>query len=107
MIQATVPVYIRFGELPNDGQSEVHWGDYTARKEGGISVWRAIKANGQYYPMLHSDANEDGIADFYRMVMQHSDPIYLVTGQEIRLEGADREPLLKNVVILKQLHYAE
>lgn len=107
MKQATVKVYIRFGEIPPDGISHVHLGDYDARPEGGLSVWRAVKSNGCYYPVLPEDANEDAIADYFDMLLTGRQRVYLVTGQEMRLEGADREPLLMMpVTVLKEItHY--
>lgn len=56
MKQAKIPLYIRFGEIPDGGISYVHLGDYKARPEGGLSVWKAVEANGRYYP----DPPEDG-----------------------------------------------
>lgn len=107
MKQATLPLYIRFGDIPKDENSIVHFGDAIIRKEGGVSVFRAVEANGMYYPMLPDDVNEAGIADYFDFLLRRQDrPVYLVTGDEIRLEGADREPLLQNVIIIKDLtHY--
>ena len=67
MKQASIPLYIRFGEIPTDEISEVHRGDSVIREEGGVSVWRAVESNGLF------------------------------------IEGADREPLLNNVKIIKEI----
>lgn len=106
MKQANVKLYIRFGDIPDDGMSKVHLSDYEARSEGGLSVWRAVEANGRYYPVLPEDANEAAIADFFNFLMCDKGPVYLLTGEEIRMEGADREPLLQKWVVLEEItHY--
>lgn len=105
MKQASAKLYIRFGEIPEDGISHVHLGDYDARTEGGLSVWRAVEANGRYYPVLPDDANEAAIADFFDFLLYSDTPVYLLTGSEIRLEGADREPLLQDWVVIKEITY--
>ena len=38
MINAKLPLYIRFGEIPTDGQSTIHLGDVIVGKEAGVSV---------------------------------------------------------------------
>lgn len=103
MKQASAKLYIRFGKIPKDGQSRVHFSDHVVRKEGGLSVFRAVQANGRYYPVLPEDANESAISDFFELLFDKSKKVYLVTGTEIRIEGADREPLLQDVVVLKEL----
>lgn len=106
MKQASAKLYIRFGEIPDGGMSKVHLGGYEARSEGGLSVWRAVEANGRFYPVLPEDANEAAIADFFDFLMYGKGPVYLLTGDEIRMEGADREPLLQKWVVLEEItHY--
>ena len=106
MKQATKKLYIRFGEIPEDKKSKVHRSDAIIRDEGGLSVWRAIQADGEYYPMLPEDANESAIADYFSMLLSGKKKIYLVTGTEMFLEGADREPLLMDdIQIIKELNY--
>lgn len=100
MKQATIPLYIRFGEKPQDGKSKI---SNTEHKELGISVWRAVKVNNQYYPLLPDEPNENAIADYFDMLLNSNSPVYLVTGEEIRFEGQDREPLLQNITILKDI----
>lgn len=107
MEQASIPLYIRFGEIPEDKISRVHRGDAIIREEGGLSVWRAITDGmGKYYPMLPSDANDDAISDYFYQLLEGDQRVYLVTGNEIGIEGADREPLITDPVILKEItHY--
>lgn len=104
MKKATIPVYIRFGELPKDGKSKVHCGDEILCDEAGISVWEAVKANGRYYPVLPEDANEESVADYFGFLLDSKCKVYLVTGDRIRtLEGHCREPVLENVKIIKDI----
>ena len=48
MKQASVPLYIRFGEVPSDGKSKVNKSDSIVREEAGVSVWRAGGKCGGY-----------------------------------------------------------
>ena len=103
MKQETTPLYIRFGEIPTNGKSKVYRGDAIIREEAGVSVWRAVEANGRYYPVLPDEPNKNTIADYFEYVMYCNCKVYLVTGNELCIEGADREPLLENVKILKDI----
>ena len=106
MKQASIPLYIRFGEIPSDGKSKVHRGDEIVREEVGVSVWRAIENCGYYYPILPEEPNENTISDYFYMLLHSDEKVYLVTGTEMFIEGADREPLLMDVTILKEItHY--
>ncbi len=106
MKQAKMPLYIRFGEIPNDGKSRVHRSDDVIREEAGLSVWRAVENCGCYYPVLPEDANENAIADYFNFLLHSDKKVFLVTGTEIFIEGADREPLLIDVKVLKEItHY--
>ena len=103
MKQASIPLYIRFGEIPNDESSKVHRGDAIIRKEGGVSVWRAVESDGIYYPILPVDFNKNAISDYFNLLLKSNKRVYLVTGDELSIEGADREPLLNNIKILKEI----
>jgi len=107
MKQATAKLYIRFGRIPTNGISKVHFGDEKVREEGGLSVWRATEVNGRYYPILPDDANDNSIADYFTYLITSNKPVYLVTGMEMRLEGADREVLLypSTVSIVDEISY--
>lgn len=101
-----MPLYIRFGEIPEDGKSKVHRSDEIVREEAGVSVWRAVENCGCYYPILPDEPNENTISDYFNLLLNSDKKVYLVTGNEIFIEGADREPLLMNVIVLKEItHY--
>ncbi len=106
MKQSNIPLYIRFGEIPEDGQSKVHRSDEIIRNEGGVSVWRAVEDQGYYWPLLPDEPNKNTIADYFSMLLDKYDNdrnVYLVTGTELCIEGADREPLLMDVKIIKDI----
>ena len=53
-----------------------------------------------------STSNENTISDYFYMLLHSDEKVYLVTGTEMLIEGADREPLLMDVTILKEItHY--
>jgi|CXWL01.1.fsa_nt_gi hypothetical protein len=88
-------VYIRYGDLPKAGHST----DYsTGKKEKGISVYEAeldpatdhIAFKGDALPAAIIQKTATGV------------PSYLVTGKRVGT-GADGEPVLKNVQIVKRL----
>lgn len=103
MKQATAKLYIRFGELPKDGKSRVHISGEPCVEEAGVSVYRAIEANGVYYPELPEESNAAGVSDYFRYLMESDSSVYLVTGDLLWLEGHDREPLLANPVVIADL----
>lgn len=98
-----MPLYIRFGEIPHNQQSVVHRGDCCYRSEGGVSVWKAVASNGQYYPMLPKHPNKNTLGDYFDMLLHNDKKVYLVIGDEIFIEGADREPLLTNIHVIKEI----
>lgn len=81
--QAGVPVYIRFGEIPESGRSGIYAGDEQVAQEPGLSVYRAVESCGMFFPQLPEDANENGIMDYFQFLIQQNKPVYLVTGDEI------------------------
>lgn len=103
MKKAKAKLYIRFGEIPENEDSAVHRGDALIRNEGGVSVWDAVKVNCHYYPILPKHPNENAIADYFNHLLYSDSKVFLVTGTEIFVEGADREPLLMDVKIIEEL----
>lgn len=104
--QAIIPLYIRFGEIPKDGKSKVYRSDEIVREEAGVSVWRAIEDCGCYYPILPDEPNENTIADYFQLLLHSGSKVFLVTGTEMFIEGADREPFLMDCKVLKEItHY--
>lgn len=106
MKQATIPLYIRFGEIPKNEKSKVYRGDAILREEAGVSVYRAIKEGICYYPLMPDDPNENTISTYFNLLLYSDRKVFLVIGDELPIEGADREPLLTNIQIIKEItHY--
>ena len=103
MKYATTPLYIRFGDIPEDEQSQVWISGIPIAKDIGVSVYRAIECCGMYFPALPEESNADGVMDYFMFLLHGERPVYLVTGEELGFEGKDREPLLKNVTVLKEI----
>ena len=100
----TISLYIRFGEIPKDERSNIYQnGELIIGKEQGVSVWKAIKACSNYYPLLPQDANESAITDYFDYLLNSNKNVYLVTGEELETHGKDGEPLLRNVKIIKDI----
>ena len=106
MEQASIPLYIRFGEIPKNGKSKVHFGDEIICEEAGLSVYEAIEFCGRYYPKLPDLCNESTIGDYFGFLLDSDTKVYLVIGDRLRIDGHDNEPLLVNVKVLKEItHY--
>ena len=99
----TIPLYIRFGEIPPNEKSKAYIGDQILREEAGVSVWDAVEVDGMYYPVLPKHPNDNTMADYFNLLLKSTDNVYLVTGDRIFVEGADREPLLINVKVHKDI----
>ena len=105
-MSSTIPVYIRFGDIPEDKQSKVHRSDEIIRAEGGVSVWECVQDDWLYYPILPENPNECAIADYFHMLFSDK-PVYLVTGTRLCVNGACNEPLLMDdITIIKKLDYS-
>lgn len=106
MKYAKAPLYIRFGDIPTTGKSKVFASDEPIGEELGVSVYHAVESCGMFFPILPDESNSDGVMDYFMFLLDCEKPVYLVTGDELRFEGKDREPLLQNVIVLKDItHY--
>lgn len=103
MNQASIPVYIRFGEIPEDGHSKIYLGSEKVGEEAGVSVYEAVFADNRYYPKLPDNPTESAITDFYEFLLDSDRKVYLVIGNRIRINGKDNEPLLENVKVIKEI----
>ena len=103
MRQAAASLFIRFGELPPNGKSRYYISGEPQGEEAGVSVYKAVEANGIYFPVLPDESNEAGVADYFRFLLESDSKVLLVTGDLLWLEGHDREPLIANPVVVKDL----
>ena len=109
--------YIRFGEIPKDEKSKkgngiIGDGYKCIGYEEGVSVWDCVYNfdTGKYH-LVAPHGNSCTHGDFSSMAFPDDcygcDPkqkIYVVTGIEVGY-GADCEPLLKDVKIVKELPF--
>jgi len=109
-------IYIRFGEIPENEKSKrgnglsgdgFEWIGY----EEGVSVWNAALLSDGYHLVAPLHPNSCTYGDFTRMAFPDeclgcnpNEKIYVVTGNEVG-KGADNEPLIKNIKIIKELPF--
>ena len=109
--------YIRFGELPADGCSKkgngiIGDGYECVGKEKGVSVWDCVyNFDTDLYQLIAPHPTKTTYGDFSTMAFPDhclgcdpNEKIYVVTGIEVGY-GADNEPLLKDVKIVKELPF--
>lgn len=93
--------YVRFGDIPKDEISRAYRSGIAYREEKGVSVWNCACANDVYFPILPQNPSESCVADYFSFIWGDR-PVYLVTGEEVGI-GSACEPILKNVVVIKEL----
>ena len=95
-------LYIRFGEIPEDGISKIHHSGEVIGEEKGVSVYNSVKGQIIHYPVL-PNKKIDHAVDTYFDFLFGDRKVFLVTGEELPEKGSDGEPLLKDVQIVKEL----
>lgn len=103
IIDSNCPLYIRFGGIPEQEQSSIHYRNYYCGHEKGVSVFDCVLKNGQPHllmPYPWADAMVDDLTGFYPC--NRTTNVYLVTGTEIG-RGTDNEPLITNVKIIQDI----
>lgn len=101
----TVNLYIRFGKIPPNEESNMKHKFETIGKEIGVSCYRVHTHNGKYLPILPIPCTEDTLCTMDYCLLEASKglrPVYIITGDEVGI-GADKEPLLKNITIIKDI----
>lgn len=102
------PYYIRFGEIPENERSGIYKGEVKVGEEIGVSVFEAIKVNGEYRILLPSKLKEEIGFDLYNFIgsTKNKDTnkykCYLVKGKVVGY-GTVNETLLRNIKIIKEI----
>ena len=109
--------YIRFGEIPegeqsNKGNGIMGDGYECIGKEKGVSVWDCVyNFDTDLYQLVSPHSTKTTKGDFSKCAYPDdclgcnpNEKIYVVTGIEVGY-GADNEPLLKDVKIVKELPF--
>jgi hypothetical protein len=92
-------IYIRFGELPENGKSKIHCGEDFVGYEKGVSVYEGIIRKNKIQIIL-SSLSESSCVSLSGCIKRKS---YEVTGDLLEY-GSDHEPLLFNCKIVRQLN---
>ncbi len=96
------PLYIRFGDIPTNGKSNVYNGEIEIGVEEGVSVYPAFESNGYISVGLSLPITRSTLHTQQALLEYESRPCYLVTGDYVG-KGTDGEPLIKNVRIIKEI----
>ena len=109
-------LYIRFGEIPENERSKrgngiIGDGYKCVGYEDGVSVWDAVLLEDGYHLVAPLNGNSCTYGDFSANAFpddcygtKPEDKIYVVTGDKVG-NGADNEPIIRNVKIIEQLPY--
>lgn len=95
--------YLRFGKIPEDEKSSIHYRGYYCGKEEGVSVYHCAIINNQPHIILPRPYSEGAMDTLYGLLFYDKDkPVYIVTGKRIGT-GHDGEPLIRDVKIIKDI----
>ncbi len=99
--------YIRFGMWPQNERSRNWLVRDRVELEKGVSVYHAsYDLEGDRWA-IDASVDEAAISGTMQSLIYGSRPIFLVQGTELKNDGADGEPLLHNVKLIKQLNKKE
>ena len=104
-----IPTFIRFGEIPEDKKSTIHYHTIEVGKEDGLSVYHGVKIGDTWHVVYPNPSNENTNCTFEVFVggqgpgaPRKDQKILLVTGRVIGT-GCDGEPVINHVRILEDL----
>lgn len=104
-----MPTFIRFGRIPEDKKSTIHYHRIEVEKEEGLSVYHGIRINDRWHIVYPNPSNENTNCTFENFVggqgpgaPRKDQVILLVTGRIIGT-GCDGEPIIDHVRILEDL----
>ena len=98
-------LYIRFGKIPENEQSNMKHHFENIGKEVGVSCYRVHFNRGKYLPIIPIPCTEDTLCTLDYCLVEASKglrPVYIITGDEVGM-GVDKEPLLKNITIVEDI----
>ena len=96
------PLYIRFGYIPANEKSKIYHGEEEIGEEDGVSVYPAFESNGNIVIGLTLPITKTTLYTQQHLLEYDNRPCYLVSGDYVG-KGADGEPLIRNVSVIKQL----
>ena len=96
------PLYIRFGDIPNNEQSKIYNGENEIGVENGVSVYPAFINGDNIILGLTLPITKTTLYTQQHLLEYDTRPCYLVSGDYVG-NGTDGEPLIKNISIIKKL----
>lgn len=96
------PLYIRFGEIPDNEKSKIYRGEEEIGEEDGVSVYPAFEVNGNIVLGLTLPITKTTLYTQQHLLEYENRPCYLVKGDYIG-KDADGQPLICNVQIIKKI----
>lgn len=95
--------YIRFGEIPEDERSSIHYRGMYCGKEEGVSVYDCTFIRGEYHIIVPCPVSEGGLNTLTGFLFYNKDkPVYLVEGEQVGT-GHDGEPLIRGIKIIADI----
>ena len=96
-------MFIRFGKIPTDGLSTIHYRGYDLGKEIGLSVYNCAFINDKYHIILPVPCSSGTIHSLEGFILYNNHKkVYLVDGDIVGY-GTDGEPLIANVKIVDDI----
>lgn len=103
MIGGMKMFYIRFGEIPKDERSSIHYRGMYCGKEEGVSVYDCAFIHGEYHIIVPCPITMGGLDTLTGFLFYNKDkPVYFVEGEQVGT-GHDGEPLIHNVKIIADI----
>ena len=93
--------YLRFGDIPTSGLSNIWLRDEIIGQELGVSVYDAALMTDGWHVILPKPITHKVINTLYGLLAQKK-PVYILSGEEVGI-GTDGEPLLKNPQTLLEI----
>ena len=102
IIDKNCPLYIRFGEIPEDEKSFIQYRSYDCGYEEGVSVYNCVLINGLPHLVMPYPYAEGIAHTLWDLLEYNKRNVYLVTGKQVGV-GCDNEPLITNVRIIQDI----
>lgn len=96
------PLYIRFGEIPDNEKSKIYCGEEEIGEEDGVSVYPAFEVNGDIVLGLTLPITKSTLYTQQHLLEYENRPCYLVKGDCVG-KDADGQPLIRNIQIIKKI----
>lgn len=93
--------YLRFGDIPTSGLSNIWLRDEIIGQELGVSVYDAVLMTDGWHVILPKPMTREVLHTLYGLIAEKRS-VYILSGEEIGI-GTDGEPLLKDPQILSEI----